>query len=73
VQAVYFISILNQFTFKRWLLVFQGDYGGFFINSKYSNMPSAYRYYRKGKSISFKLGWNYLSLNHQEIFMEGRT
>ncbi len=63
------IGIQNQFTFKRWFLVFQGDYGGLFFNSKYSNQISMYSYFRTGKITSVKLGWNHLQLNHVGTFL----
>ena len=62
------IGIQNQFTWKRWFIVIQGDYGGFFINSKYSYQGSTYVYYRSGKITSLKLGWNHLVMNHKGNF-----
>ncbi len=62
------IGIQNQFTFKRWYMILQGDYGGLLIDSKYSMQISAYAYYRTGKVFSLKTGWNHLSLNHKGVF-----
>lgn len=64
------IGIQNQFTWKRWYVVAQGDYGGYLINSKYSGQLSGSVYYRFGKRISAKLGWNHLALNHKGSFLK---
>ncbi|MCK5774538.1 MAG: hypothetical protein KAH25_00085 [Bacteroidales bacterium] len=63
------IGINNQFAFKRWFFSFQGDFGGFFIDSKYSFQISSYAYYRIGKIISLKMGWNHLQLYQNGIFL----
>ncbi len=60
------IGLQNQFTFKRWFLVVQGDYGGLFVNTKYSNQFSFYTYYRTGKITSVKIGWNHLQQHHED-------
>ena len=57
-------GLQNQFTFKRWFIVLQGDYGGFFIESKHSFQITSFVYFRSGKVTSVKLGWNHLFLNH---------
>ncbi len=64
------MGIQNQFTFKRWLIVLQGDYGGFLVNSKYSDQISFFTYYRTGKVSSIKVGWNHLQLNHSGTFQK---
>jgi hypothetical protein len=64
------LGLQNQFTWKRWFIVVQGDYGGFFVNSKYSSQFSSFIYYKCGKLISVKLGWNHLGLNHKGTFLE---
>ena len=58
------IGIYNQFAFKRWFIIIQGDYGGFFVESKHSFQISSFVYFRSGKITSVKLGWNHLFLNH---------
>ncbi len=58
------IGLQNQFTWKRWFVVIQGDYGGFFVESKNSSQFSGYVYFRSGKVTSLKLGWNHLALHH---------
>lgn len=63
------LGIQNQFTFKRWMIVVQGDYGGIFVNEKYSNQISLFTHYRIGKLNSIKIGWNHLQLNHTGIFL----
>lgn len=64
------IGVQNQFTWKRWFWAIQGDYGGYFIDSKYSFQFSSYAYYRSGKAISLKIGWNHLELNHLGTFLK---
>lgn len=64
------IGLQNQFTWKRWFLVLQGDYGGFLIDSKYSFQLSSYLYYRSGKITSLKVGWNHINLNHLGTFLK---
>lgn len=62
------IGVKNQFIFKRWLFVLQGDYGGLLVNSKYSNQIQVLAYYRTGRVTSLKFGWNHLDLNHRSEF-----
>ena len=64
------LGLQNQFTFKRWMIVLQGDYGGFFVSSKYSTQYTGYVYYRAGKFTSVKLGWNHLRLNQKGVFLK---
>ena len=64
------IGLQNQLTWKRWLLVVQGDYGGYFVESKYSFQMSGFIYFRSGKLTSIKLGWNHLALNHSGNFLK---
>lgn len=58
-------GIQNQFSWRRWFLVIQGDYGGFFVASKYSIQLTGYVYYRTGRLTSLKFGWNHLNLKHK--------
>jgi hypothetical protein len=64
------IGLQNQLTWKRWYVVIQGDYGGFFVESKNSFQFSGYIYFRTGKLTSVKLGWNHLVLNHSGNFLK---
>lgn len=64
------IGLQNQFSWKRWFVVLQGDYGGFFIDSKYSIQLTTFVYYRSGRLTSLKLGWNHLDLNHRGTFFK---
>lgn len=59
------IGVQNQFTLKRWFFIVAGDYGGFFVHTKYSSQISAICYYRMGGLTSIKVGWNHLVLNHE--------
>lgn len=63
------LGVQNQFTWKRWFAVVQGDYGGYFVKEKYSMQFSAFVYYRTGKATSLKLGWNHLYLDHSGSFL----
>jgi len=64
------IGFQNQFTFKRWYMILQADYGGVFIDSKYSYQISTFAYYRTGKITSLKIGWNHLQLYQKGIFLK---
>lgn len=64
------IGLQNQLTWKRWYVVFQGDYGGYFVESKNSVQISGFVYFRTGKLTSLKLGWNHLHLNHSGNFLK---
>jgi hypothetical protein len=63
------IGLQNQFTWKRWFIAVQGDYGGFFVPQKYSVQISGYVYYRSGRVVSLKAGWSQLILNHTGTFL----
>lgn len=62
------IGIQNQFTFRRWQFILQGDYGGFFVNTNYSNQFAFSTSFRTGKLTSLKLGWNHLHLFRKGSF-----
>jgi len=64
------IGLLNHLTWKRWLILLQGDYGGYFVESKNSFQFTANAYFRCGKTVSVKAGWNHLYLNHHGTFLE---
>lgn len=64
------IGLQNQFTWKRWFVVIQGDYGGYFVSSKNSAQLNGFVYYKCGKLTSVKLGWNHVFLNHTGTFLK---
>lgn len=64
------IGLQNQFTFKRWFIVFQADYGGIFMKERFSTQISSFAYYRTGKITSLKFGWNHLQLDHKDTFRD---
>ena len=64
------LGLQNQFSWKRWFLVVEGDYGGLIIDQKNSFQLTTYVYYRSGRFISLKLGWNHLDLNHKGNFLD---
>lgn len=59
------LGIQNQFTFKRWMFIIQGDYGGYFVNDKWSDQIQFACYYRFGKFTSIRIGYTLLDLNHR--------
>jgi len=64
------IGVYNQFTFKRWFIVAQVDYGGLLDKSKYSVQLTGFAYYRTGKITSIKFGWNHLQLYQEGLFLK---
>jgi len=64
------LGIQNQFNFQRWFILLQGDFGGYLVNTKNSSLLQAMVYYRTGRLTSIKLGWNYLTLNHEESYLD---
>jgi hypothetical protein len=64
------IGLQNQLTWKRWFVVIQGDYGGYFMETKHSFQMSGYVYFKSGKVTSIRLGWNHLALNHSGNFLK---
>lgn len=62
-------GIQNQLTLKRWLFIIQGDYGGYFSEHKNSFQLSTNAFYRSGKLISLKFGWNHLFMDHSGDFL----
>lgn len=61
-------GVQNQFTWKRWMIMVQGDYGGLFIKDKSSVQLTTLVYYRLGKLSSIKLGWNHLQMDQAGQF-----
>ena len=64
------IGLENQFTWKRCLLVLQGDYGGLFSQGKQSVQLSAYAYFRMGGLTSLKVGWNHLYMDQKNVLLQ---
>jgi hypothetical protein len=63
-------GLQNQLTWKRWYLIIQGDYGGYFVASKHSFQLTANMYFRTGKFTSVKVGWNHLYLDYHGTFLK---
>ncbi|MCF6341902.1 MAG: hypothetical protein L3J31_03755 [Bacteroidales bacterium] len=63
-------GLQNQFTFKRWYIVIQGDYGGLFQKSKFSAQFTGFAYYRTGNLTSLKFGWNHLAIKQRGVFLK---
>ncbi|MCK5699548.1 MAG: hypothetical protein KAI29_00280 [Cyclobacteriaceae bacterium] len=64
------IGLHNQLTWKRWYVVIQGDYGGYFVESKQSVQLTGLVYFRTGKLTSVRFGWNHLVLHHSGNFLK---
>ena len=64
------IGLENQFTWKRWMFIFQGDYGGLLFQGKQSVQLSAYAHFRMGGLTSIKFGWNHLYLDQKNVFLQ---
>ena len=63
------IGLENQFTWKRWLVNVQGDYGNIFARNKRSIQITAFVLYRMGRTTSLKVGWNHLYINLSSTFL----
>jgi len=63
-------GLQNQFTFKRWFIIIQGDYGGLFIDTKSSVQFTGFVYFRSGRITSIKLGWNHLEMKHHGTLLK---
>jgi len=66
------LGIQNQFTWKRWFISLQADYGGVFITDNSSYQLSFSAHYRLGRLNSLKLGWTHLYVNHEGNFRKER-
>ena len=64
------IGLENQFTWKRWLVIIQGDYGSIQTKNKKSIQLSAFAYYRMGGLTSLKIGWNHLHVDLKNRFLQ---
>jgi len=63
------IGLENHFTWKRWLVNVQGDYGNIFARNKRSIQITAFALYRMGRTTSLKFGWNHLYINQSSTFL----
>lgn len=63
-------GVQNQLTWKRWHIILQGDYGGYFMPSKSSAQITMFVYFRTGRLTSVKLGWNHLYLNQKGYILD---
>jgi len=63
------IGLENQFTWKRWMIILQGDYGSISSRNRKSYQFSAFVFYRTGSLTSIKLGWNHLYINRNDKFL----
>jgi hypothetical protein len=59
------VGLQNQFTWPRWFIILQADYGGYFVENKHSFQLTGNVYFKTGKTTSVKLGWNHLYMNHK--------
>ncbi len=60
------IGLENQFTWKRWMFLFQGDYGSILSRDRNSLQISAFAFYRMGGLTSIKFGWNHLYIDQTD-------
>jgi len=60
------IGLENQFTWKRWMLILQGDYGSIVSLSRNSVQITTFAHYRVGGLTSLKLGWNHLYIDQTD-------
>lgn len=61
------VGFQNQLTLKRWLFVLQADFGSLFIEGMQSSQLSAFAYFRAGRIISVKAGWNHFDIKQAGI------
>ncbi len=64
------IGLQNQFIWRRWKIILQGDFGALRNPDRYSIHISNFVYYRAGRLISLKFGWNHLILNTRGTFLK---
>jgi hypothetical protein len=64
------IGLENQFTWKRWMVILQGDYGSITSRNRQSFQLTAFAYYRMGPLTSIKFGWNHLYINRADKFLQ---
>ena len=63
------IGFQNQFTLKRWQFILSTDYGGLFIEDRQSFQLSGFVYFRTGKIMSVKVGWNHVQIKQTGIIL----
>jgi len=64
------VGLQNQFIWRRWKIIVQGDFGAMPNPDRYSIHISNFVFYRTGRLISLKFGWNYLFLNTRGTFLK---
>jgi hypothetical protein len=64
------IGLENQFTWKRWMVALQGDYGSITSKNRESFQLTAFAYYRMGSLTSIKFGWNHLYINRKDKYLQ---
>ncbi len=64
------VGLQNQFIWRRWKIIAQGDFGALTNPEKYSIHISNFVYYRTGRLISLKFGWNHLFMNTRGTFLK---
>jgi hypothetical protein len=71
INPIFFVPVVgiqNQFIWKRWRILLQGDVGGISFPDNYTIHISNFYYYRSGRFISLKFGWNHIFMNHNGTF-----
>lgn len=64
------IGLENQFTWKRWMVNLQGDYGSLAYKNRQTYQLTAFANYRMGSLTSIKFGWNHLYVNRNDEYLE---
>ena len=64
------IGVQNQFIWRRWKILAQADIGFLLKRDNYSMHFTNYYYYRAGRFISLKFGWNHLVLKNKGMFLD---
>lgn len=63
-------GLQNQFTWKRWKIITQGDIGFLLNPDRYSIHISNFFYYRSGRFISLKFGCNHLIIRSRGTILD---
>jgi hypothetical protein len=64
------IGLENQFTWKRWIVALQADYGSITSKNRESFQLTGFAYYRMGSLTSIKFGWNHLYINRKDKYLQ---
>ncbi len=64
------IGLENQFTWKRWMVALQGDYGSITSRNRQTYQLTAFVNYRMGSLTSIKFGWNHLYVNRNDKYLQ---